>query len=266
MKKINRLGTAMVLVLIAFLLAMNGMRRRDEALASRLAPEVLRFHVLANSDSAEDQALKLAVKDYLLEEIRLELASETGADSGLEENSGIRADDAADSVTPLTKDMVAQYILDNKSALEAEAEAFIRTCDFDYPVDIRLETCEFPLRTYGDMTFPSGMYDAVRVLIGDGAGKNFWCVLYPSLCYLDGAYAVVPDESKAILQAVLPEDDFQALLSARRSAGIRLKDSSQNGSGKSAVMNTEKKEQDSLLPQVSFRFKFLDIWKLKTDL
>lgn len=247
MKKMTRLSTAMVLLLMAFLLAMNGVRRQDEVLAARLAPEVLRFHVLANSDSAEDQALKLSVKDYLLEEIRLGLSYETVAD------------DAADFVAPLTKDMVAQYILDNKSALEAKTEAFIRICDFDYPVDIRLETCEFPVRTYGDMTFPSGMYDAVRVLIGEGAGKNFWCVLYPSLCYLDRAYAVVPDESKAILQAVLPEDDFQALLSARRSAGIRLKASIQNGARKSAGLNTEKKEQDSLLPRVSFRFKFPDI-------
>ena len=107
---------------------------------------------------------------------------------------------------------------------------------FDYPTAIRLETCDFPRRTYGDMTFPAGVYDAVRVLIGDGAGKNFWCVLYTSLCYLDHTYAIVPKESKDALQAVIPEADFQALLSARR----------------------QKTEQDLLLPRVTVRFQLLD--------
>ena len=75
MKKMYYRGTALILILMAFLLAMNGLRRRDEALVSRLAPEVLRFHVLANSNTPEDQALKLAVKDYLLEEIRMRLSN-----------------------------------------------------------------------------------------------------------------------------------------------------------------------------------------------
>ena len=86
---------------------------------------------------------------------------------------------------------------------------------FDYEVRIELEQCLFPEKTYGDMTFPAGTYDAVRVLIGQGKGKNFWCVLYPSLCYLDSTYAVVPNSSKSQLSALLSEDDFRALLNAR---------------------------------------------------
>lgn len=245
MKTMYYRGTAVILVLMAFLLTMNGLRRRDEAIVSRLAPEVLRFHVLANSDSAEDRALKLAVKDFMLEEIRAALEAEAGADSA----------------APLSKDMVEQFVLDEKFSLETAAELFITDCGFDYPVDIRLESCDFPVRTYGDIIFPAGTYDAVRVLIGDGAGENFWCVLYPSLCYLDSAYAIVPDESKAILQAVLPEADFQTLLSARHSADIRLDASNQNGSGKFAVMNAEKKGQDLLLPQVTFRSKLADLFR-----
>lgn len=189
MKKMYYRGTALILILMAFLLAMNGLRRRDEALVSRLAPEVLRFHVLANSNTPEDQALKLAVKDYLLEEIRMRLSN------------------AEDS---LSKDMVSAFVLDNKHLLETTAEMFIADCGFDYPVDIRLETCKFPTRIYGEAVFPAGTYDAVRVLVGDGAGENFWCVLYPSLCYLDSAYAI-------------------------------------------------KKEQDLLLPQVTFRLKLADL-------
>ena len=214
MKKTYDFCMVLALILTAFLLAMNGIRRNDEALASRIAPEILRFHVLANSNSAEDQALKLAVKDLLLEEIR------AGVDS--------RSD----------KDMVEQYVLDNKSTLERIAEEFIAECGFDYPAKIALETCEFPQKTYGDMTFPAGTYEAVRVIIGDGGGENFWCVLYPSLCYLDSTYAIVPDDSRETLKALLPEDDFHALLTS----------------------NKYKTEQDSLLPRITIRFKLADLF------
>ena len=261
MKKMYYRGTALLLILMAFLLAMNGLRRRDEALAAKLAPEVLRFHVLANSDSANDQTLKLAVKDYLLEEIRSGLVSITETESADKWNHIAKSAPISQTTTLLTKDMVTSYVLDNKSVLETKAESFVKSCGFGYPVEIRLETCEFPVRTYGDMTFPAGLYDAVRVLIGDGAGKNFWCVLYPSLCYLDSSYAIVPDESKSILQAVLPEDDFQALLSARRGArrasfGVSVS----NGSEQMLCADTEKKEQDIFLPQITFRFKFVELF------
>ena len=92
------------------------------------------------------------------------------------------------------------------------------------------------------MTFPAGEYDAVRVVLGEGGGKNFWCVLYPSLCYIDSTYAVVPDSSKELLQSLLPEDDFQSLLRARHFSFTRNK----------------KTEQDILLPQIKVRFKFLE--------
>ena len=203
--------TAILFLLMAFLLILNGVRRQEEALVSRIAPQILRFHVLANSDSAEDQALKLMVKDYLLEEIR----------------------SRAEVSQHNSKHMMEKYILDNKTVLEQRSEEFIRSYGFDYSTEICLETCMFPEKTYGDLTFPAGMYDAVRVIIGDGAGQNFWCILYPSLCYLDSTYTVVPDSSKKYLQNVLPEDDFAALMKT-------------------------KTEQDLLLPRVTVRFKLLE--------
>lgn len=248
MKKNYKFCLSVMLLLLSFLLIMNGMRRRDEALAARIAPEVLRFHVLANSDRAEDQALKLAVKDFLLEHLR-QSAIAGGKTEENVDSAGFKGAQA-DSFT--SKHMLMQYILDNKTSLEAQTGAFIQSLGFDYPARICLETCAFPEKTYGDMTFPAGTYDAVRVLIGDGAGANFWCVLYPSLCYLDSTYAVVPKESKDALRAVLPEDDFLALLDAR-------KPGSHTSLFPSELPN-KKTEQDILLPRVTFRFKLADIF------
>lgn len=226
MNKYKHLCTIMTLILMAFLLTMNSARRKDEALAERIAPEILRFHVLANSDSEEDQALKLMLKEFLLNELRPHASS---------------------------KEEAQTYLIQNHAQLEAKTEDFIHNLGYSYPAVIHLETCEFPQKTYGDMTFPAGTYDAVRVLIGEGKGQNFWCVLYPSLCYLDSTYAIVPDSSKEQLQTLLPEDDFQALLSARRAKP--------NAETQSSALQTSKTktEQDSLLPRITVRFKFLEL-------
>lgn len=221
MKKKYNFCLSLTVILTIFLLAMSGIRRNQEALASRIAPEILRFHVLANSDSPEDQALKLEVKEFLLDTIRNEVP------------------DTADR-----KNMV-QYIQNTNEALAASAEQFMQERGFDYTAEILLETCAFPQKSYGDMTFPAGEYEAVRVVLGEGRGQNFWCVLYPSLCYIDSTYAIVPDSSKELLQTLLPEDDFQSLLRARR-----------------FCLDPDKKaEQDSLLPRLKIRLKLAELFQ-----
>ena len=225
---------------ICFLLALSGLRARDAALASDLAPKILRFHVLANSDSAADQALKLRVKDLLLGEIR----------------------SATDGMGELNKEVLKTYIESNSSTLELSAEDFIHSQGYDYGVKVGIETCEFPVRTYGDMTFPAGMYEAVRVVIGNGAGHNFWCVLYPSLCYTDSVHASMPEESKETLKNLIPEDDFQALLNFRTTAVFSHRDPAASSDTKSneaksaATQTNEKSEQETIsLPTVKIRFR-----------
>ncbi len=223
MKKRYRFCLHTTLFLCIFLLAMSGLRRKEENLAARIAPEILRFHVLANSDSSEDQEIKLEVKSLLLDRIQQE-------------------------VTADSRESVETYIYEHTEELEQIASNFLEANGFSYGADIRMETCEFPQKTYGDMTFPAGVYDAVRVVLGAGEGQNFWCVLYPSLCYLDSTYAVVPDESKDALKSLVSEDDFQALLAARK------------GFVQQNILSSDRKktEQTSRLPRLNIRFKILD--------
>ena len=137
MKRTCKLSLSFLCFLICFLLSMSGIRARDEALAADIAPKILRFHVLANSDSAKDQALKLRVKDLLLEKIR----------------------DGAAAGQIAGKEELKAYILSESSTLEAAAEDFIHSFGYDYGVHVGIETCRFPVRTYGDMTFTAGMYE-----------------------------------------------------------------------------------------------------------
>ena len=120
--------------------------------------EVFRLHVLANSDSEQDQALKLKVRDRLLLE-----TSELFA--------GCQ-----------TKEQAMQVARENVAKLEQIAQQEIQRQGYDYSVKIGVENVFFNNRQYGGITMPAGRYDALQVVIGEGAGQNWWCVLFPAMC------------------------------------------------------------------------------------
>ena len=123
-----------------------------------LADSVIRFHVIANSDSEEDQTLKLAVRDRVLaqaEELYPEDATLAEAQAALE---------------------------GHLSALAAAGQAVVEEQGFDYPVTAQLTDCWFPTKEYEGFALPAGNYTALRVVIGEGKGQNWWCVAFPPLC------------------------------------------------------------------------------------
>lgn len=125
---------------------------------SRVRSDVLRMHVIANSDSDGDQALKLKVRDAVLER-------------GAELFDGtVTADEAKAKIEP------------QKAELEAAAREVIEREGYDYPVSVNVVNEYFATRCYGDLTMPAGRYTAVKVVIGEGAGHNWWCVMFPPLC------------------------------------------------------------------------------------
>lgn len=123
-----------------------------------ISDSVLRLHIIANSDSDFDQSLKLQVRDALLEK-------------GNEIFDG-----------SVTRDEAKAKIEPNIAELEAEAERVVRENGFDYPVKITVSEEYFGTREYEDVTLPAGKYMAVRAVIGEGKGRNWWCVMFPPLC------------------------------------------------------------------------------------
>lgn len=132
---------------------------------------VVRFHVKANSDTRKDQDNKLAVRDALLEKME-EL---------LDENS--------DSDKEETEKILRRHLPE----LETCAEKVLRERNCSQSVEVSFGESWFPQKTYGEYTFPSGNYEALKVTIGEGDGHNWWCMLYPSMCFPD-AFHAVPDE------------------------------------------------------------------------
>ena len=166
--------------------------RLDREIQQGIAGEVFRLHVIANSDTEKDQELKLKVKTRIVEYLKEIL----GEDAGLEE----------------TKEAVLTHLTE----IEQEAENLIEEQGFDYPVEVVVEKTYFPERTYGDCTFPAGEYEALKVKIGSAKGQNWWCVLYPSLCFLDDTYGIVTEEKKEDLKEVLTAEEFQEILGDSR--------------------------------------------------
>lgn len=125
---------------------------------SELKDRVIRLHVVANSDGAEDQALKLLVRDRVLMHVEALLEDSGDRQAALEVLAG--------SLAPIA----------------AEAEAEVRARGYDYPVTAELEELYFPTKEYNGFALPAGEYSALRIQIGQGEGKNWWCVVFPPLC------------------------------------------------------------------------------------
>lgn len=135
--------------------------------------ELIRLHILANSDSSDDQALKLKVRDAVVEYLSPRLA-------------------AADTI-----DTARRIVATNQNQIAQVAQAVLAANNSQDGVRVEMGRFEFPLRTYGSLVLPSGEYEAVRVLIGAAEGKNWWCVLFPPLCIVDATNAAAAPASPA---------------------------------------------------------------------
>lgn len=141
-------------IVVAILFSICSFAKTSEEIRS----DVLRLHVIANSDTSVDQNLKLRLRDYILKE---------GKDIF---NGSVNVENAVEKIEPVLPE------------LEKSAKAFVNQAGFDYDVKISLSNEYFTTRTYETVTLPAGKYLALRVVIGSGEGHNWWCVMFPPMC------------------------------------------------------------------------------------
>lgn len=157
---------------------MNIYINKDSCLAG-IKNKIIRLHIVANSDSAEDQEIKLRVRDIVLKELSPAFKDITDT-----EKAGL-------------------IIKRNLDFLKDKIQNELKKMNKDFPVEVCLSKYEFPTRVYGEYTLPKGEYQALNVKIGNGQGKNWWCVMFPPLCFVDiaqgGTSKDVLDEIKEVL-------------------------------------------------------------------
>ena len=173
-------------------------QRYVSAVSNDLSEAVFRLHVIANSDSDEDQSLKLKVRDALLNYMN-DICSNCS-----------------------TKSEAISLANEHKDDFQQIAEKTISENGYNYSVKINIDNFYFPTKNYGDISLPAGFYDALRVEIGEAKGKNWWCVMFPSLCFIDVSSGIVDDEAKENLEQNLEEESY-SIISDKKNSEIKLK-------------------------------------------
>lgn len=168
------------------------------AVSANISSSVFRLHVIANSDSAEDQNLKYLVRDALIDYM-----------NSVSKNSN-------------SKDEAISIAYQHKSDFYKIAKKVINDNGYDYNVNISIGNFTFPTKNYGDISLPAGYYDALKVEIGNASGRNWWCVMFPPLCFVDISTGIVPEDSKETIKDSLHTEEYN-LINNAQTADVKFK-------------------------------------------
>ncbi len=161
---------------------------RERSIQEEVASQVIRFHVLAESDRHPDQQIKLQVRDRLLEKMSV----------WLEETETLEE----------TRECLNSHL----EELTREAEAAVREAGGTAGVTVEMTRENFPVRVYGQYRFPAGEYETLRVKIGSGGGHNWWCLIFPSLCFQNSLRPVISRDGERKLKYVLSDEAYDSIL------------------------------------------------------
>ncbi len=192
MKKLFTLG---IVVSMALIFSLYIYAQREKMI---IASSVLRLHVVAQSNGKNDQELKLKVRDAVLREAKALLS-------------------AAEN-----KEEAKTIVKENENLFVSVAEKTLREEGCNYPVTVNVGKTSFPLKIYENIRLPGGVYDAVNIKIGEAKGENWWCIMYPMLCFTDNVTAKLDKDGENVLKEELGEERF-SLITETKDKKINIK-------------------------------------------
>lgn len=152
-----------------------------------ISEKLIRFHVVANSDEYSDQKVKLEIRDVILKKIGQGLSS------------------------CRTRQESLSYLNEKLSYIDNIANEMLAKNGKKYTAKSYLGNFNFPIKQYGDITLPEGRYTALKVMLGEGGGKNWWCVMFPPLCFIDITRGITTEETNKSLGKVLSSDEVKSI-------------------------------------------------------
>lgn len=197
---IMKKGIAIMLMILTSISLLASVNIKGEANQKSIAKKVIRFHVIANSDTVEDQTLKLKVRDEVLKYISPKLK--------------------------FSKDIneSRKILKDNDEKIKKIALKTIKDNGYAYDVNTTLRQDNFPIKQYGNIILPEGTYEAYRIVIGTGNGHNWWCVMFPPLCFVDITKGEVSDEkTKKEMKQVLTKDEYKIVDKTKNEQNNKIK-------------------------------------------
>lgn len=196
MKKIKYI-IAICLLLTLFILASAS--SYANTVSHDLAENFFRLHILANSDSEFDQNLKLKVRDSIIDYMK------TLSYDGLSKEDAIS--------------LTEEHLDDFKNI----AQNVLKENNCDYEVTLEIGNFYFPTKNYGNISLPAGLYDALRIKIGEAQGQNWWCSLFPPLCFVDISAGVIDEESEENLKENLSNEEFSIITADSEEIKLKFK-------------------------------------------
>ena len=200
MKKNNKnlLKHIIIIVSLFFIYTLVSAFSYANTVSKDLSQSVFRLHVLANSDNVEDQSLKYKVRDNVLSYMN-DLCLNTK-----------------------TKKEAIEVAKKHQDEFYKIAKQTIQNNGYNYEVNVQIGSFDFPTKQYGDISFPAGFYDALRIEIGEAKGQNWWCVMFPSLCFIDVSSGVVDNEAKEHLEENLEQESY-TIISETQNSNVKFK-------------------------------------------
>lgn len=196
MKKIFYLISLITLVIIFLFVSIKSYAN---TISDDLSNNFFRLHILANSDSEEDQALKLKVRDNIIEYMN------------------------SLSYSNLTKKEAIDLTKSNLQNFKEIAQRTILEEGYNYSINLEVGNFYFPTKEYGNISLPAGYYDALKIEIGEAKGKNWWCSLFPPLCFVDISAGVIDEESEKYLKDNLSDDEFAIITDDSETVKFKFK-------------------------------------------
>lgn len=189
-----------ILISLLFFFILISISSYASSVSENLSDNFFRLHILANSDSKEDQELKLKVRDAIIEYMNSQNFSKN-----------------------TKKSDVINSVKNNLDIYKQIAENVIRKSGFNHSVNLEIGNFYFPTKIYGNISLPAGKYDALKISIGDAEGQNWWCSLFPPLCFVDISSGIIDENSKENLEKELSEEEFAIITSNDKTIKLKFK-------------------------------------------
>ena len=170
-----------------------------KSVSEDLSHTFFRLHIIANSDTTEDQALKLKVRDAILDYMKT-LSYEN-----------------------MSKEEAMQISSEHLEDFKAIAKQVIHDNGYSYDVSLHIQNDYFPTKVYGNISLPAGYYDALKIEIGDAIGQNWWCSLFPPLCFVDVSSGVIKEDDENYLKENLNNEEFTIISGDSENVKLKFK-------------------------------------------
>lgn len=197
MKKFFYLSTIFFFLFCTFILSL--MYSYSKTMFRNISNNLLRLHIVANSDSTEDQIMKYKIRDEVLNYLKPYLSS---------------VKDKETAIQIINKHMPELKILTSDIA---------KKNNYNYPINISISSSYFPAKSYGNITLPEGSYDALKIDVGNSSGQNWWCVMYPCLCSVDSSSHNLSYNTDETLLSSLGSEEISLITDSNHSKPLKFK-------------------------------------------